>query len=1394
MTSIFSRIALVLLLMAAAAPAETNRTSVLLVYDSADTYALSCFEQAVVTFEYNRVPYTVCDIARSPSLPDLGAFTSVVTVTEMLWKIDAASCDELTSFVQNGGGLAVLYRAWNANLHTLLGVTATQPPLVNDKKSKGLKFVRELIPGINHATIPTSILGDISSYDLQLLPGTSVFATTLVDDHPAAWVNTFGRGKVVYWNSVLLGEKIYRGFIIPSLGAVQPMTLSPILNVGVICMDDFPNASPNVKLDPIRSEFNMTVSEFYAFQWYPDMLKLAKQYGLHFTAGLIFSYGEITTPPYKFSEWVNSSIERGGKTINASVWLAREAQKDIEVALHGHNHQPLTLGNWRTIDNMKLALSAAQKRWQYDNLGPAPLSYIPPMNIIDSVGMRALADVFPTIRVVGGQYMGKFALGQNREFGSEPWNPKIKDIPRVTSGFIFDDFNKVLTVSLINTVGAWTHFVHPDDILPSAGRYAENTRDDNSAENLYWRGEPKKTGIYYSFEKWVKFVRQNYPWLRFTDYAHAYQDVSNYEATSVVVKASGREIDLRVNITPGYYTLHLNNRNRIASCTGGEIVQQNALAFSSYYVIRARKHDLVITLRDSVPPVLYRAGMPKNLYLAGDSRYLAARAEQNQYPTTLASVSPVRTPRPSRIAAGPIADNGLGKNIASAKHSSAKTHRVSEAIAGTASEELSDSALAQKTIDAQKLLVLKDPKDAQAWRQLKNVYEAHGMTALAVECSEHLMPLVPNDTVLAKSLARQYIELDRKEKAIPIYETILQKYPRDAGTWHALYQLYTWSDLPRDAIRALEGYVQCAPADEAALRQLAELYVGAERQHEAIPLYEKLLARNANQPALRRMLAQLYAWNNLHDKAALEYERLYASDKRDTSSARKAVQEFLAVGQTENAARIIEDMLDRMPDDRALRGEAIALYRGAGMMDKALLHAELIEQQDPDNAENHRMLAEMYLESNQAAKATLEYEAIVRKNPNDLAALKKLGELYLWQERQPDAIRVYERIVRAEPDSLPSRLTLARLYSWNKRPHDASIESKRILRRDITNLEALKLAAEGDRAEDDWFDARAWYSMIADREPHNKDASDYLDAVRRDHGLQFSSAYERVEDSNNLTREEMPVSVELLQMQSVDYYLRLNARRVSDSHLILNPGPVQDGSSASRAGRTENGYGVGLGSRYMIGKNTALTFEALITQYDSSWMPLTLRASFEHSIVEGFSVALKLEQSETVEGIQAIRDQMYTTSARGELFLQATSRWSIGALAEVESYTDDNMRSTGEIVSTLKIVLKQPEIAIQAGSIYQDTKRIYPSSEPYWTPRRLFTNSVGASIGYTFFDFFTPQITEAATWQGGVFSNNLGGKATLQLSQFIQLNAEYGKLGSSVYRQTVARASLSYRY
>jgi len=575
-------------------PLTISSPKILVVYDSGDKYGIMCYHQTKKTLNYGKIPFDEFDLSSGLQLPELFDYSSVAVATEMMWKLDYLACNRIKSYVKAGGGLAVLFRTWNEFLLPVFGVVNTQEPEFFEQEQE-IVINSEFLPGSKNLRC---VRNDISNYTFQVNNHVEIIAST--KQYPIVWIHNFGKGKVVYWNTSLLSQKINRGFITRSIAAVQPATAVVIANIGLLDIDDYPNSSSNEKIEPIKSEFDKTISEFYTLQWYPDMIKLAKRYGLKYTSVVVFNYNGQTSPPYQFYEWLHGEITLGGKKIRSSIYAGRTLTKITELGLHGYNHQPLTVDNWGTIENMKLSLSAAKKRWQIDNLGDEPFSYIPPLNIIDSTGFQALKQVFPTIKEIGSLYLGETKLGQYREYGPEPWDKNFYVIPRNTSGFILTEFYRRSMISLLNANGVWAHFVHPDDVYPLGERYDEEELRQAGLKKLSWHGEPQKDGLYYHFIKWLDFAKANYPWLRYMTRKEAYKIMQRYDKTKIGVSVQKNFVNLETNVVPCYFAFYLRNHNQLEALTGCQLIHKYKNDFGEHFIFKATEKNMFLYFKHPI--------------------------------------------------------------------------------------------------------------------------------------------------------------------------------------------------------------------------------------------------------------------------------------------------------------------------------------------------------------------------------------------------------------------------------------------------------------------------------------------------------------------------------------------------------------------------------------------------------------------------------------------------------------------------------------------------------------------------------------------------------------------------------------------------------------------------
>ena len=106
-----------------------------------------------------------------------------------------------------------------------------------------------------------------------------------------------------------------------------------------------------------------------------------------------------------------------------SSWLGRDVYNTgHELGFHGYNHVSLLKEDWPQDQFIVTALNTAVKKWKTIGFNELPISYVPPSNYIDSVGLAKLQEGIPSIRYIQSTYMGDFEEGGNREFDPEPYN------------------------------------------------------------------------------------------------------------------------------------------------------------------------------------------------------------------------------------------------------------------------------------------------------------------------------------------------------------------------------------------------------------------------------------------------------------------------------------------------------------------------------------------------------------------------------------------------------------------------------------------------------------------------------------------------------------------------------------------------------------------------------------------------------------------------------------------------------------------------------------------------------------------------------------------------------------------------------------------------------------
>lgn len=521
-----------------------NLQSVLIVYSSEDFSCSKVLENTEIVLEKNDIYYTSFDLSSNYTLPALDNFAIVAIATEVIYHLPVGPQIDLKEYVKNGGRVVQLFRGYSEELACIFGISNTSnPPFVS---VEGIKFEKNLFPGLKGIKLSPKIYDDIS-YNLSLDVGVDVIARSY-NGLPLAWENYYGRGKTIFWNITSLFNKDYRGLIIGSITSLLDITVRKVIGSSIIYVDDMPSPSWKAKLEPVKSEYDITDTEYYFKIMLPDLIELSRKYNIKYTTAMIFSYNNLVKPPFNFFEWDNTTlIKDDGTKINVPEEMLKILRnEEAEIGFHGYNHIPFTLTEWKSQANMKKAAESAREKW-FSLSNIPPKVYVPPMNINDREGFDAITEAFPSIEIYCSLYTGIFEEGCDREFGRDPWNNNIVSIPRVTSGFVLDDYGRFLALSTLEAFGIWSHFLHPDDIFSTPINYPlADLEWIRNPDSLPWRGEKTgKNGLYYKFESVVKSIKTSYPWLSFETASDAKDKILDYSDSSAFIGVYTTFIDLR---------------------------------------------------------------------------------------------------------------------------------------------------------------------------------------------------------------------------------------------------------------------------------------------------------------------------------------------------------------------------------------------------------------------------------------------------------------------------------------------------------------------------------------------------------------------------------------------------------------------------------------------------------------------------------------------------------------------------------------------------------------------------------------------------------------------------------------------------------------------------------
>lgn len=455
---------------------------------------------------------------------------------------------ELKRYVEQGGNLVFANRFRDETWNELTGIEELGE-FVPDVY--GLNFEETIFPGYKDLNPPDdlfvhSVVDSAISDDARVMLSAEGF--------PVLWEYRVGQGNVLYWNTTITSQKMIRGLFVQTLGTMPPVFVTGQAAVKVMYIDDFPAPVMDGKMkDVSATPLDKSVKDFFAEDWWEDMIDLTEDHDVVYTGAMIGTYEEemklVDEPLIKRGEF--PMLYFGRKL------LAHGG----EIGLHGYNHQSLVTADepidptygyipWDDKEEMKRSLLQAES--VFANYFPAETlkSYVPPSNALNRTGIDAIAEALPELRTIASLYTGESEKGDFvQEFEFDATHPELFHFPRVTSDYGEENGSIFQMVDAIANFGVFSHFIHPDDVI-----------DPDRAFGRDW------DTMFASLRKIMRDVNMEYPHLEAYTQHYATEKMIAYQQADLNITFDDRVIYLAGEglVNPSHFIVRLKQGQSLA--------------------------------------------------------------------------------------------------------------------------------------------------------------------------------------------------------------------------------------------------------------------------------------------------------------------------------------------------------------------------------------------------------------------------------------------------------------------------------------------------------------------------------------------------------------------------------------------------------------------------------------------------------------------------------------------------------------------------------------------------------------------------------------------------------------------------------------------------------------
>ena len=443
---------------------DKKRDTFLLLYDPRDV--ASVFAEHRLTRLIRQQKKSVQSVSIYDADLDIHTgYRGVLVLTGELSRVSAL--DKVRTYVEEGGTAALMIalekeEAAGTDFLRAAGIAH----LGGNTNTKGVNLQTDFLFGGKGFHFSEDSAYNTNCSQVQLEPDVLVHIKGQ-NDIPLVWEHPAGKGKFLVYNGVVRDDKTNIGILTAMLAHCGTETIYPVLGTKVFYIDDFPSPVPEGINPRIYDEMHMTTEDFYRYRWWPYMQQVAKDYDLKYTGLIIESYGDVVKAPF--------TAPAGRRARDSFIVYGRELiNMGGELGLHGYNHQPLAPKGynedeleyvpWASQQDMIESLQELRRYIESAYPDYAMRTYVPPSDILSPEGREAVLKVFPEVKIFSSLYDGPAEAKAYIQY-YERKEDGTYELPRTSAGYHPKRQNMYEQISMLNYIGNFSHFVHPDELF-----------------------------------------------------------------------------------------------------------------------------------------------------------------------------------------------------------------------------------------------------------------------------------------------------------------------------------------------------------------------------------------------------------------------------------------------------------------------------------------------------------------------------------------------------------------------------------------------------------------------------------------------------------------------------------------------------------------------------------------------------------------------------------------------------------------------------------------------------------------------------------------------------------------------------------------------------------------